>query len=71
MRGSNGEPAAELDVCTLTWDQLYELLFETLERFQYERDQYDYDEEQAKQRAVLATLEKLQLDCPLYGFVLD
>jgi len=63
--------AAEMDTCTLTWDQLYELLFETLETFQTYRDQYDYDEEQAKQRAVLATLEELELDSPLYGFVLD
>ena len=63
--------AAEMDTCTLTWDQLYELLFEALRRFQYYRDQYDYDEEQAKQRAVLATLEELRLDSPLHGFALD
>jgi hypothetical protein len=60
-----------MDTCTLSWDQLYELLLETLKRFQTCRDQYDYDEEQAKQRAVLATLEELQLDSPLCGVVLD
>jgi len=63
--------AVEMDTCTLTWDQLYELLFETLKRFEYYRDRYDLNEEQAKRRAVLATLEELQLDSPLCGFVLD
>ena len=63
--------AAEMDTCTLTWDQLYELLFEALKRFQYYSDQYDDDEEQAKQRAILATLAELQLDNPLCGFALD
>ena len=63
--------AAEMDTRTLTRDQLYELLVEALKRFQHYRDQYDYDEEQAKQRAVFATLEELQLQGPLCGFVLD
>ena len=63
--------AVERDTCTLSWDQLYDLLLAALERFQYYRDQYEYEEEQAKQRAVLATLEELQLDSPLYGFALD
>ena len=63
--------AVEMDTCTLDWDQLYELLFEALKRFQTYRDQYDCDEEQAKQRAVLATLAELQLDNSLYGFALD
>lgn len=63
--------AVEMDTCTFTWDQLYELLFETLKRFQYYRDRYDYNEEQAKQRAVLAMLAELQLDNSLFGFALD
>ena len=63
--------AVELGVYTLTRDQLYKLLFEALKRFQYYCDQCDYDEEQAKQRAILATLAELQLDSPLYGFALD
>jgi len=61
----------EMDVYTLTRDQFYELLMEALKRFQYYRDQYDYEEEQAKRRAVLVTLEEFQLDSVLYGFVLD
>lgn len=60
-----------MDVYTLTRDQFYELLMEALKRFQYYRDQYDYEEEQAKRRAVLVTLEEFQLDSVLYGFVLD
>ena len=63
--------AAKMDTRTLTWGQLYELLSETLDQFQYYRDQYDYDEEQAKRRAVLVMLERLRLDCPPCGFVLD
>lgn len=63
--------AEEMESCAFTWDQLYDLLSETLERFQRYLEQYDYDEEQAKQRVVLATLEGLGLDCPLRGFVLD
>jgi hypothetical protein len=63
--------AAGMDTCTLDWDQLYELLFEALKRFQCYSDQYGYDEEQAKQRAILATLAELQLDSPLCGFALD
>ena len=61
----------ERELCTLSWDQLHELLFRALERFQVYCHQYDYDEEQAKQRAILATLAELQLDNPLYGFALD
>ncbi len=60
-----------MDICTFTWDQLYKLLIETLELFQEYRDRYGYDEQQAKQHAVLATLEGLKLDCPLCGFALD
>ena len=60
-----------MPTCTLTCDQLCELLVETLELFQEYRDQYSYDEEQAKQHAVLATLEELKLDCSLCGFALD
>jgi hypothetical protein len=63
--------AEKMDTLTVTWDQLYELLIETLELFQEYRDQYGYDEEQAKQHAVFATLERFKLDCPLCGFALD
>jgi hypothetical protein len=63
--------AVEMDVCTLTRHQLYDLLMEALKRFQYYQDQYDYDEEQARRRAVLATLNELGLDSALYGFVWD
>jgi len=60
-----------MDTCALAWDQLYKLLNETLELFQEYRDQYGYDEEQAKRYAVLAALEGLKTDCSLYGFALD
>jgi hypothetical protein len=65
------DETVEIETCTLSWDQLYELLLAALERFQYYRDRYQYDEEQAKRRAVLATLQELQLASPLYGFALD
>ena len=60
-----------MDACTLTWDQLYKLLSEALELFRKYRDQYGYDEEQAKQHAVFATLEGLRLEFPVHGFALD
>ena len=60
-----------MDTCTLTRDQLYKLLSETLELFQEYRDQYSYDEEQAKRYAVLAALEGLKADCALYSYALD
>ena len=60
-----------MDTCTLAWDQLHQLLNEAIELFQEYRDQYGYDEEQAKRHAVLAALEGLKADCALYSYALD
>lgn len=70
----NRTPCSEdqtTDICTITWDQLYKLLNDTVDLFQEYRDRYGYDEDQAKKHALLAALEGLETACALYSFALD